>query len=299
MNNIGLQSEFKNLVINDHYSCFGFKINSIGYKTITPNNYNQKVNEINTYRYLFNKGKVLNEFKLIYITSGMGYVCFENMSETEISKGKVLLFYPHQKYTYYHLSDYEWKEYFIRFETDNDYKLMIRRFFPDNKLIMDIGYNDELLNLFCRAIDVIKNRLKSSQVYLSGILFHILGLVISESKNKTLNKKHLQQIEYAKIIFNENIYTDIKIEDVAERLNLSYSLFRLNFKKITGVSPAKYYTNLKICKAKQLLLETPYSIKEVSFMLSFSTFEYFSTLFKKIVGVSPKDFRIKNSTKKV
>jgi AraC-like DNA-binding protein len=295
MNNIEIQSEFKNFVIEDNDISFGLTINSIGYKSIMPNEYIAKVNKIKDFRYQYKKGKVLDEFKLIYITSGVGYVCFEDMSEIEISKGKILLIYPQQKYTYYHLSDIEWKEYFIRFETDSEYNLMIRKFFPVDKLIIDIGFNEELLKLFNRAIDIVKNGLKSSQVYLSGILFHILGLIISESKNKTLNKKQLQQIEHGKMIFNENICTDLRIEDVAEKLNLSYTSFRLNFKKITGVTPAKYFTSLKINKAKQLLLESSYSIKEVSFLLKFSSFEYFSTLFKKIVGVSPKDFRIKNS----
>ena len=295
MNNIELQSEFKNLVIEDNDISFGLTINSIGYNSIMPNEYIAKVNKIKDFKYQFKKGKVLDEFKLIYITSGVGYVCFEDMSEIEISKGKILLIYPQQKYTYYHLSDIEWKEYFIRFETDSEYNLMIRKFFPVDKLIIDIGFNEELLKLFNRAIDIVKNGLKSSQVYLSGILFHILGLIISESKNRTLNKKQLQQIEHGKMIFNENICTDLRIEDVAEKLNLSYTSFRLNFKKITGVTPAKYFTSLKINKAKQLLLESSYSIKEVSFLLKFSSFEYFSTLFKKIVGVSPKDFRIKNS----
>jgi AraC-like DNA-binding protein len=291
MNNIELQSEFKNVVIEDNDISFGLTINSIGFKSILPNDHISDTKKIKDFKYQYKKGKVSDEFKLIYITNGVGYVCFENMNEIEISKGKILLIYPQQKYTYYHVNDTEWKEYFIRFEADVAYSLMIRRFFPADKLIIDIGFNEELVKLFNRAIDVVKNGLKSSQVYLSGMLFHMLGLIISESKNKTLEKRQIQQIEQGKIIFNENIYTDIKIEDVAAKLNLSYTSFRMNFKKVTGIAPAKYFTDLKINKAKQLLLETPHSIKEISFMLQFSSIEHFSTLFKKITGMTPKDFR--------
>ena len=112
-----------------------------------------------------------DEFKLIYITNGVGYVCLENLVEIEISTGMILLIYPGQKYTYYYLSHIEWKEYYVRFEADNEYYQMIRRFFPADKLIIDIGFNEELVKLFNRAIDVVKNGLKSSQVYLSGMLF--------------------------------------------------------------------------------------------------------------------------------
>jgi AraC-like DNA-binding protein len=297
MNKTELQSEFKNVVIEDNDISFGLTINSIGHKSIMPSKSISETNKIRDFKYHYKKGKVSNEFKLIYITNGIGYVCFENMSEIEISKGKILLIYPQQKYTYYHLTHTEWKEYFIRFEADTAYSMMINRFFPADKLIIDIGFNEELVKLFNRAIDVVKNGLKSSQVYLSGMLFHMLGLIISESKNKTLEKRLFQQIEQGKIIFNENVFNDIKIEEIASKLNLGYTSFRLNFKKITGDTPAKYFNNLKINKAKQLLLETPNSIKEISYMLQFSSIEHFSTLFKKTTGETPRDFRMRELNK--
>lgn len=286
-----LQSEFKNVVIDDDNINFGITINSVGYKSILPNEKIAKAEKIKDLRFQYKKGKVSNEFKLIYITKGVGYVCFDDNNEMEISKGKILLINPNQKYTYYHLSDYEWKEYFIRFETDAAFDLLIRKFFPVDKSIIDIGFNEELTKLFNRAIDVVKNGLKSSQVYLSGMLFHVLGLIISESKNKTIEKKELQKIEQAKIIMNENIYEDLTIQEIATKLNISYTLFRKNFKKYTGEAPAKYLNDLKMNKAKQLLHETSDSIKEIAFLLQFSSMEHFSTTFKKATGMSPKDFR--------
>ncbi|MBP1663180.1 MAG: AraC family transcriptional regulator [Bacteroidetes bacterium] len=292
MKNIELQSEFKNVVIENNDINFGLSLNSIGFKSLLSNGNSVNANKVRDFRYKYKKGKVSDEFKLIYITNGVGFICLENSIEIEISTGMILLIYPQQKYSYYHLIDIEWKEYFVRFEADNEYSQMIRRFFSADKLIIDIGLNEELVKLFNRGIDVVKNGLKTSQVYLSGMLFYMLGLIISKSQNKTLEKKHLQQIEQSKIIFNENICSDLKIEDVAAKLNLSYTSFRMNFKKYTGVTPAKYFTGLKIEKAKQLLLETPYSIKEVSYILNFSTSEHFSTRFKKVTGIPPKDYRM-------
>ncbi len=276
MTDINLQSEFKNMVIDDDNINFGLTINSVGYKSIWTDD------KIDKTKYLYKKGKLSDEYKLIYITNGTGFVCFENEKETEISKGKVLLIYPNQKYTYYHLPENEWKEYFIRFEANSQYVQIIKKYFPSENLIIDIGFNEELVKLFNRAIDVVRNGLKSSQVYLSGMLFHVLGLVISESKNKTLEKRELQKIEQAKIIMNEHIFEEVPLQKIASQLNISYTLFRKNFKKYTGEAPAKYYGDLKLNKAKQLLVETDYSFKEISFMLQFASNEYFSTAFKKI-----------------
>lgn len=292
MSNTDLQSEFKNVVIDDDNVNFGITINSVGYKSILPDEKIAKANINKDFKFQYKKGKVTDEFKLIYITKGIGYVCFDDSKEIEISKGKILLINPNQKYTYYHLTHTEWKEYFVRFETDAAYNLLIRKFFPVDNSIIDIGYNEELVKLFHRAIDVVKNGLKSSQVYLSGMLFHVLGLIISESKNKTLEKKELQKIEQAKIIMNENVFEEISLQGIASKLNISYTLFRKNFKKYTNDTPAKYLNDLRLNKAKQLLLETAYSNKEISFMLQFSSYEHFSTAFKKAMGLAPKDYRI-------
>jgi AraC-like DNA-binding protein len=296
MNNANSFSEFKNVVIKDDNINFGITINSVGYKMVHANEKKNSTTQSKDFKYQYKKGKVSNEFKLIYITNGIGYVCFDNAPELEISKGKILLISPNQKYTYYHLNTSEWKEYFIRFETDMVFSMLIRKFFPIENSIIDIGFNEELMKLFHRAIEVVQNGLKSSQVYLSGMLFHVLGLIIAESKNKTLEKKERQKIEQAKIIMNENVYEDMPIQNIASQLNLSYALFRRNFKKYTNESPARYYNDIKLNKAKQMLVESTDSIKEISFKLQFTSLEYFSTSFKRMTGLTPSEFRLSERT---
>jgi AraC-like DNA-binding protein len=296
MNNANSFSEFKNVVIKDDNINFGITINSVGYKMVHADEKKNSTPQSKDFKYQYKKGKVSNEFKLIYITNGIGYVCFDNAPELEISKGKILLISPNQKYTYYHLNTSEWKEYFIRFETDMVFSMLIRKFFPIENSIIDIGFNEELMKLFHRAIDVVQNGLKSSQVYLSGMLFHVLGLIIAESKNKTLEKKERQKIEQAKIIMNENVYEDMPIQNIASQLNLSYALFRRNFKKYTNESPARYYNDIKLNKAKQMLVESTDSIKEISFKLQFTSLEYFSTSFKRMTGLTPSEFRLSERT---
>lgn len=287
-----LQSEFSNVIVEDNHLNFGLTVNSVGYKSILPNENIARVNKFKDYKYQYKKGRVSDEFKLIYITKGVGYVHFENLDEIEISQGKILVIMPNQKYEYYHINETEWKEYFIRFEADTVYYELINSLFGNHNQVVEVGFNEELVKLFNRAIDVVRNGLKSSQVYLSGMLLHILGLIISESKNSATAKKEIQIIEKAKFIMNENILEDITLQDIASKLNISYTTFRKNFKKYAGLSPAKYFNELRLNKAKQLLTETSHSIKEIAYMLQFSSFEHFATIFKKATRHTPKDFRL-------
>ncbi|MDC7240512.1 MAG: helix-turn-helix transcriptional regulator, partial [Spirochaetales bacterium] len=64
------------------------------------------------------------------------------------------------------------------------------------------------------------------------------------------------------------------------------------FKEYTGMTPYQYYLNLKINKAKEWLDYGIYSVKEISYRLSFKDQCYFSRLFTKKTGISPSRWNI-------
>jgi len=74
---------------------------------------------------------------------------------------------------------------------------------------------------------------------------------------------------------------------------VGYSRFHFArlFKKTTGVSPWNYALQLKIDKAKELLLSTGRSVKEVAGEVGFDDPNYFCRIFRKKTGVPPSRFR--------
>ena len=71
---------------------------------------------------------------------------------------------------------------------------------------------------------------------------------------------------------------------------LSYSYFKELFIATYGMSPCKYVTKVRVDYAKELLIAGVYSISEIAEMCGFENVYYFSNVFKKNVGVSPKKF---------
>ena len=67
------------------------------------------------------------------------------------------------------------------------------------------------------------------------------------------------------------------------------------FTKEMGISPINYLINKRIDESKKLLSTTNYSIRDISSIVGFSNSSYFSQMFKKIAGISPKTFRLNNS----
>ncbi len=81
------------------------------------------------------------------------------------------------------------------------------------------------------------------------------------------------------------------MKELAKQYNVGYSYFRQMFKKYTGVSPGQYHLQLRLIRAKELLISTNKSIKEISYEQGFQSIYYFSNLFKKKEGMNPSEFR--------
>ena len=114
----------------------------------------------------------------------------------------------------------------------------------------------------------------------------MIGMILSISKNKVFEMSDVdQKIEQAKILMNENVSGNIDPEELAMRLNISYSWFRRVFKEYTGYAPAKYFQELKLRKAKQMLVGTSQSVKEISFFLVFSLPNISSPFSKNVPGL--------------
>ena len=79
----------------------------------------------------------------------------------------------------------------------------------------------------------------------------------------------------------------ITLADLATHVHYSRSYITDQFQKSVGMSIARYISERRIEKAKQMLSDGRYSISQISESLGFSTVQYFSKCFKDAVGCSP------------
>ena len=107
------------------------------------------------------------------------------------------------------------------------------------------------------------------------------------------NSDQVDLIAKSKVMIRESLETCITIQEIAQKLGISYSSFRKLFKEYTGIAPAMYQHNLRLQLAKELLTSTDESIKEIAYRLNFGSPDYFSSKFKAKIGMKPSDFREK------
>lgn len=247
----------------------------------------------NEYTFTCNKGRILHEFQIIYITNGSGVM--ETKEGTfEIESGSILLLFPGVWHRYRPNLKTGWTEHYIGFNGIFASQLYRNPILNTESPVLKIGFQEDLLIKFDEVFILIYEGKPGNQQICAGNTIFILGKVISSIRNSEFAGKDIERkIQKACIHLRENLNTNLNMEKFAEDLNLGYSYFRRMFKNYTGLSPNQYYMQLKIKKAKELIMNSEKSIKEISNELGFETAQYFSRIYKKKVGTNPTDLRNK------
>lgn len=106
------------------------------------------------------------------------------------------------------------------------------------------------------------------------------------------NEEHSESVvEKAKAYMQENFQREISLDDVSREVNISPYYFSKIFKDESGENFTEYLTRIRMDKAKELLENETLSIREVGVMSGYSDPNYFSRIFKKHLGITPREYR--------
>ena len=94
-----------------------------------------------------------------------------------------------------------------------------------------------------------------------------------------------------------NYKEPIKLEEIAEAGNVSRSQCCKIFKEIINRSPNDYLVEYRIDKSIDLIMKTDMKMTEIAYECGFNGSSYFAETFKKIVGVSPREYKNKEKKK--
>lgn len=120
---------------------------------------------------------------------------------------------------------------------------------------------------------------------------HITGYIKPQHSIDYSNKV----VQATKEFLEVNYMEDISLEDVAQYVNISPQYFSKLIKKNTGFNFIDWLSMLRVKKAKELLLNTNLTIKEICYRVGYKDPNYFSRIFKKRTGLTPSEFIKKSS----
>ena len=184
-------------------------------------------------------------------------------------------------------------EYTIPFLVDSKVKLFIsiggyrKEVFKNERILSKYSlkkYNE--LNAKIPSFETVKK--------ISDIILRYFRLIYKETElYMNYDKMSERDYVYSHMIayINEHYREDITLSDISDFCHYSKSYISHMFKHKNGKSISEYVNFLRINQGKKLLKSTDKQIKYIAFEIGFSDSNYFTNIFKKETGLSPKEYR--------
>lgn len=114
------------------------------------------------------------------------------------------------------------------------------------------------------------------------------SLLLKEDQQRS---HHDEEIIKVQEWLDQNYQDNIVVANMAQRFELSVRSLNRRFKIATNSTPLQYLQNLRIDHGKELLKQSNLAISEVADMVGYQDASYFTSLFKKVTGLTPNEYR--------
>lgn len=251
-------------------------------------------------------------WEFVYVEKGRVSVGADNATYI-LKKGEMVC---HKPFEFHTIKPYEGKAavIIICFEVSNEYMeyfnnkiLSVNQ--RQKQYLNDIAKMGGMVFLPKEPLDIVRDgqmdispsastlKLQFLKNAIQLLLLSLMESDMTEKQSRITIYEHVTQrqtltkniMEY----LNENIDKAVTLEDISNSFSYSLSSIKRIFKEETGNSIIFYLNNLRMCRAKEMLLSSDLSIGDIALALGFSNIYYFSTAFKKKWGISPTRFRSK------
>lgn len=211
-----------------------------------------------------------------------------------LSKGDVFLLYKGEEYEYFPDKLDPWSYVWIDFYSSDAVSLFSSAGFSVQKPYVhlnDLSESMGTLKLIYEAYDANEVQQMECSAYFMLLLSSLIkSAVFKKSMTGFSSTKHRHLREIITFI-NNNFRLPLTIQKIAAENHLSVSRMMAIFSELAGMSPVVYLTRFRISTACGLLRKTDYTIGEVASYVGLEDQLYFSRVFRKLKGMSPRDYR--------
>ena len=230
----------------------------------------------------------IEEYIFIYCTEGKGIINI-NRKQYVLHENEAFCIPRFQGHSYYACEDNPWSILWVHIKGEDT------KYFPlEECRIVQFNSNNStnrMLFLFELLFSVLeRNYTLGNFIYIS----QVLALILAETYDREKHHTTLEQNKYVTAVVRymyKHLQESLTLEQVSEEFDLSKSYLNAIFQKYTQHAPMDFYINLKMKEACKLFRSTDMYIYEVAQRLGYKDQYYFSRIFKKVVGISPKEYK--------
>lgn len=150
---------------------WGITVDTVGSQTVPPGYevYPPRVGHPSGFYFDVGKGRILESYQLLYITSGRGLFYGCSRERIEIGPGDMILLRPNRWHSYRPDRETGWHEYWIGFRGPNVDARFRNDFFDDNLEVFRVGVREEIVDLYDKAREVAENERSSYRSIWPGL----------------------------------------------------------------------------------------------------------------------------------
>lgn len=154
-------------------------------------------------------------------------------------------------------------------------------FYPELKSLLDM--------LYAHAGMDYRSSLTFCDQLLQALVTLVYHLVNQDPSEVTTKGSNLG--ERTKRYIDEHYLESIDLKTLSEKLRVSPYYLSHQFKRAIGCTPIQYLIRRRIGEAQSLLVDTSLTVTDIATMVGYDNSNYFNTVFKKVVGVTPNTYR--------
>lgn len=223
---------------------------------------------------------------LIYVTEGTCTYTFSDKRTITVNEGDVLYLAKGSKYVM-DITSESYTPIFVDFTFIRDAEtLESEKFILKNPQLIHRLYRKLYTVWHFRSLGYMPSAISIFYEIYSQIIKQVTQAYIPENKMLLINDAH-------QMIIREYSDPKLTVSHLANLSNMSEGYFRRLFRLIYGSSPIEYIRGIRMDCAKNLLMHTDYTIREVADKSGFSDIFYFSKTFKQTEKLTPSEFREK------
>jgi two-component system response regulator YesN len=160
-----------------------------------------------------------------------------------------------------------------------------------SELMVDLDFDEKMINEYKIHYMTQIGHMKTF-VDLSFPLKKLVVNMIEAVTNRPKNSKE-ELIKHCKAYIKKHYKEEINLSNLSDYFHVSPTYLSKLFKKVEGINIVNYINEIRMEQAKTLLVHSVLTIEEISDQIGYKTQNYFSFIFKKIVGYTPTEYRVK------
>ena len=153
---------------------------------------------------------------------------------------------------------------------------------------------EKYVKLYEKMCNYFESSAKEDQIILCSLVLELIHTIIKDSekleKREQIKPNNYVTIERALRYIKENLTSDLSLESIADYVGMSPIHFHNCFKTATANTLRRYVEEQRIKKGENLLITTEYTLAQIAYECGFSSQSYFSFVFKRTKGVTPKEY---------